>query len=720
MGSSKSVVIGYRYYAGMHQVYSLSPTSAPITAVKKIKVGEAEAWSGNVTSNTQININQPELFGGDKKEGGIVGLVDIEFGGLAQTVNSYLASVLTGFPLPAFRGLLGLVLRRPQLSAMNPYIKPWSIYASRINGGFYPAKAAIGDNMNPAHIIYELLTLPEFSIQMAPSDIDVASFTAAADTLYAEGFGLSFFWEDERPTEEFIDYIRQHIDASLYPNPATGQLTLKLARDDFVLGSLPILDESIVLRVDRFSQPLPGELTSTVQVKFKDQVTGADGSVMEHDIAIMEMQGGASVPVVRDYQGIPDATQASKVALRELRQLATPLARGELLCNRDAWTMSIGTPFRFQYPKLGIEDMVMRVVEVDFGTLTDNKITLSVVQDVFRVADTVIGTPPASGWTSPVSAPAAAPVRLAMEAPYWVVAREVLADQDVLLSGIDPASGLLLAAGSRPSGDAYDFRLYSRTGAAAYANRVGGAFMPTAALAGTIGRTETVLPISGGVDLDFVEADSWAHIDGELVKVVSVTSSTLTVKRGVLDTVPAPHTSGVAIHFAGDFNAIDPTEWSSGQTINAKLLTRTGLGTLLEAAAPVDSVVMAQRFIKPYAPGKVLVNAVSYPTSVSGDLTITWTHRDRTLQTAYIVEQSEASIGPEVGTTYTIRIYNAQTGGSLIRTYSGLTGTSQAYTQAQAAIDNGGTKPANLRIEIESVRGGYVSWQKHLIPCAWV
>lgn len=719
MSSSKSVVIGYRYYAGMHQVYSLSPTSAPITAVKKIKVGDAETWSGNVTTNTQISINQPELFGGDKKEGGIVGLVDIEFGGLAQTVNSYLAAILTGFPLPAFRGLLGLVLRRPQLSAMNPYIKPWSIYASRINGGFYPAKAAIGDNMNPAHIIYELLTQPEFSIQLAPSDIDVASFTAAADTLYAEGFGLSFFWEDERPTEEFIDYIRQHIDASLYPNPATGQLTLKLARDDFVLGSLPILDESIVLRVDRFSQPLPGELTSTVQVKFKDQTTGADGSVTEHDIAIMEMQGGASVPVVRDYQGIPDATQASKVALRELRQLATPLARGELLCNRDAWTMSIGMPFRFQYPKLGIEDMVMRVVDVDFGTLTDNKITLSVVQDVFRVADTVIGTPPASGWTSPVSAPAAAPVRLAMEAPYWVVAREVLADQDVLLSGIDPASGLLLAAGSRPSGDSYDFRLYSRTGAAAYANRVGGAFMPTAVLAGTIGRTETALPISGGVDLDFVEADSWAHIDGELVKVVSVTSSMLTVKRGVLDTVPAPHTSGVAIHFAGDFNAIDPTEWSSGQTINAKLLTRTGLGTLLEAAAPVDSVVMAQRFIKPYAPGKVLVNAVSYPTSVSGDLTITWTHRDRTLQTAYIVEQSEASIGPEVGTTYTIRIYNAQTGGSLIRTYSGLTGTSQAYTEAQAAIDNGSIKPANVRIEIESVRDGYTSWQKHTVPFTW-
>lgn len=719
MGSGNSQVVGYRYYVGMHQVYSLSPYSAPVTAVKKIKVGEKEAWTGSVSANTQLDINQPDLFGGDAKEGGIVGLVDVEFGSAAQSVNSYLAAKLTGYPLPAFRGILGLVLRSPQVSALNPYIKPWSMYASRINGGFYPAKATIGDSMNPAHIIYELLTLPEFNIGAAPSDIDIASFTAAADTLYAEGFGLSFFWEDERPTEEFIDYIRQHIDGTLYPNPSTGQLTLKLVRDDFTLASLPILDSSNVLRIDQFSQPLPGELASVVQVRFEDQATGEAGSVMEHDIAVLEMQGGSSVPVVRDYQGIPDATLASKVALRELRQLATPLARGEILCNRNVWNLNIGSPFRLQWPPLGIADMVMRVVDVDYGTLTDGRITLSVVQDVFRVADTVIGAPTASGWASPISSPAAAPSRLAIEAPYWVVAREVVGDQNVLLTNIDPASGLLLAAGNRPSSDAYDYLLYSRTGAAAYAKRSTGAFAPTAILTAAVGRADTVFPLGSGVDVDLVEPGSWAHIDGELVKIVSISATSATVARGVLDTVPVPHAAGVTLYFADDFKAIDPTEWSSGQVVNAKLLTRTGLGTLLEASAPADSVTMNHRFIRPYAPGKVQVNAVAYPASATGDLTITWAHRDRTLQTAYIVEQSEASIGPEVGTTYNVRIYNAQTGGTLIHSYTGLTGTSQAYTVAQSIIDNG-SQPANLRVEIESVRDGYTSWQTHTVPFAWV
>lgn len=718
MGKGKSQVIGYKYYVGMHQVYALSPYAAPVTAIKKIKVGEQEAWTGNVTANTQITINQPDLFGGEKKEGGVVGSVDIEFGGIGQAVNDYLAAKLTGIPVPAFRGLLGLVLRSPQVSAMNPYIKPWSVYASRINGGFYPATAAIGENMNPAHIIYEVLTSYEFGIGMASGDINIASFTAAADTLYAEGFGLSLFWAGEQSAEDFVGYLLQHIDGSLFHQPATGQITLTLARDDFTLASLPILDSSNVLLVERFAQPLPGELTSEVQVKFEDQLTGTPGSVTVQDIAVLEMQGGASVPVVRDYQGIPDTTLGAKVALRESRQLATPLASAEILCTRAVSDMNIGSAFRLQWPPLGIDDMVMRVAEINYGTLTDGKITIVAMQDVFKVADTVIGVPSASGWTSPVSPPAAVPQRLVMEAPYWVITREIVSDFDSLLADIDPLSGLLLAAGNRPSGDAYDFRLYTRSGTGAYVDRVAGAFAPTAVLAAAVGLTETVFTINSGVDLDFVEADTWAHIDGELVKVVAVTETQLTCRRGVLDTVPAAHAAGVIIHFADDFKAVDTTEWSSGQSVDAKLLTRTGIGRLLEASAPVNSVVMAQRFIRPYPPGNVQVNTVSYPASVTGDLTIAWAHRDRTLQTAYLVEQSEADIGPEIGTTYTVRIYNAQSGGTLIRTYAGLTGTSQIYTVAQATTDNG-TKPANLRVEIESVRDSYTSWQAQKIAFAW-
>ena len=65
----------------------------------------------------------------------------------------------TGTGLPADL-VVSLVLRQPQLSAMNPYIKPWSAELTRIirrsdgSPQWYSDKAAIAGDMNPAHHIY--------------------------------------------------------------------------------------------------------------------------------------------------------------------------------------------------------------------------------------------------------------------------------------------------------------------------------------------------------------------------------------------------------------------------------------------------------------------------------------------------------------------------------------------------------------------------------------
>ncbi|UYM64320.1 hypothetical protein N5938_16080 [Pseudomonas aeruginosa] len=58
----------------------LALTHGPIDAVHRFIYGEREAWSGNVTDNAQIFVNAPELLGGDKREGGVSGYVDLMFG----------------------------------------------------------------------------------------------------------------------------------------------------------------------------------------------------------------------------------------------------------------------------------------------------------------------------------------------------------------------------------------------------------------------------------------------------------------------------------------------------------------------------------------------------------------------------------------------------------------------------------------------------------------
>lgn len=79
-----------------------------------------------------------------------------------------------------------------------------------------------------------------------------------------------------------------------------------------------------------------------------------------------------------------------------------------------------------------------------------------------------------------------------------------------------------------------------------------------------------------------------------------------------------------------------------------------------------------------------------------------------------LTAQNAGNIGPESGVTYTLRIYGES--GSLRRTYSGLTGTSQTYTLANDEADSGLGRPnALLRIELEANRSGVTSLQKHSV-----
>src|SRR6056297_3397842 len=95
----------------------------------------------------RIRINKPNLFGGEKREGGIVGDIDVLMGTPTQAQNDYLAS-RAGADVPGYRGICSLVLRQVFLG-LNPYLKPWSVRLTRIlkaeDGGqqWYPEKAQI-------------------------------------------------------------------------------------------------------------------------------------------------------------------------------------------------------------------------------------------------------------------------------------------------------------------------------------------------------------------------------------------------------------------------------------------------------------------------------------------------------------------------------------------------------------------------------------------------
>ena len=707
-GGSSSYVVGHRYYAGLH----LAICHGPVDAVTRIIVGERTAWSGSVTSSQTLYVNAPELFGGDSREGGVQGYVEVKLGGPAETISGYLQQKL-GSVIPAFRGVVSIIVQQCQLSAMNPYIKPWSIEARRI-----PAPAALGSgyingDANPAHIIYECLNNATWGLGYAASEIDASSFQTAANTLASEQYGLSLLWDREQPLEEFIAEILRHIDGTLYVHPRTGKFVLKLARADYNVASLLVLDASNILELESFSRPSESELINQVTVRYRDRATDKDAAITVHDLAALELAGGVVSSATVDYPGISNGSLASRVALGDLKQLSVPLAKATLIANRQASNLNIGEVFKLTWPELGIAQLVMRIARVSYGTLTDGRVRIECVEDIFGLPSASYVSPTPTSWVSPLTSPAPVPYRRLNEAPWWTVVKRVVGESEAARNELDPQGGVLVACASRPSGDSLNVKLLTRQGSAAFAEVDTMGFTPNATVTNAIDEQTTVLAIGNGQDLDVVKLDTYAYLDNEIVavKAINLVAGTVTVERGVLDTVPAPHLASARIWFAEALEALVTEQYLSGESLQVKMLPATGLGRLAESAATADSYTFAGRMIRPYPPGNVRVNNVMWPMAILGKMTLTWAHRDRMQQSVYLVTQSEGNIGPEAGVTYTVRFYNENN--ALQKTLTGLTTTAWTYLTTDEATDSGlGRINGKFKVEIEAVRAGYTSWQK--------
>lgn len=692
MSGGKKQTIGYWYSLGMH----LGFCHGPVDAFLEIQSGGRTAWAGNVTGNTRISINNENLFGGKKREGGIVGALDVMMGGPTQTANDYLAAK-QGVPQPGYRGFFGAVFRGGKIAANNPYVKPWAIRARRIFSGWdtevwYPEKASIdlGNGvvaMNPAHIIFECLTNGQWGLGYPSGKLDLPSFAAAADTFHAEGFGLCIQWVQQESIANFVQIVCDHVGAAVGEDPRTGLFRMRAIRDDYSIDDLQVFGklEGNIISLDKFDRASQTEALNELTVGYTNGLTGEDASITVHRLASIRAQG-AVVPQTRSYPGLMTLDLATRVGNRDLRAAGAGIARVSFTATRDAYALLPGDVVAFSWPEYGINLMPLRIAKINYGSLTRGEIQIDAVQDLFGLQDTTYISPPAIGWEPPDTTPQASTAVVAFEAPY----REIVASAGAsVAAALSADAGFLATVARRPSGLSIQYALRTRIGTAPYVEVGDGDWTPTATLAAGISPTTTIIPIAGGIDLDLVDIGTAAMIGTEIVRIdaIDVLASTITVARGCADTVPKPWSTGTRVWCFDEFSGADPTQYIATEVVDAKVVTLTTTGELAESSAPTASVTFARRAARPYPPGALKLNGAAYPASISGPLTVSWAHRDRLLQQDTLVATTDGDIGPEPGTTYTLRLYGED--GTLRRTETGLTGTS--YTWSSELADAGVT-----------------------------
>lgn len=718
---------------GLHMAIAHKVDSLNKVFVGKRLVGASVGASGittPVTTNSTVLLDDPNMFGGDKKEGGVYGNLDLEFGETTQTQNPYLISQL-GANVPAFRGVTCAVFRGAEgysdtlnirqsysnpngggyLAAMSPYPKAWAFEVTNI-----PAKTLnLGKedinsgSANGAHIAYEALTNTDWGLGHSPADLNTTGFIDASDTLYDENFGLSLIYANQSSMEKFLQQILTHVNAVMYPERETNKITFKLIRDDYDINTLDIYDETNIRSLEFFERPAFAELVNEVVISYRKRGNLTDSSITVQDLASVQAQGAVISQTIK-YQGVDSEDIAAKVGMRELKQSSTPLARARIVVNRSGWDVKPGDVIKLSWAAYGAEEVVMRVIDANYGTLKDRVVRLDLIEDIFGLPANSYITPLSTDWTDEVVGPTAGVSQALIEVPYFVIQTQLTTDE---IESLGDDEALIQSVIELASSASFNVQLYTKIGAGDYEFAEEGEPSPTAKITATLDRSTKLSIAINDIrgSLGSVEIGTYAYLNDEVVRVdaLDLSLNTVDLGRGYFDTIPVEHAADSVIYFADLNSPIDPIEYADNDTVDGKVLTQTSLGVLPLENATELSITLTGRQNRPYNAANILIAGLSFPTVLTDlvAISVTWGHQDRTQQ---LVpggsDWFETALGaPETGVTYTVRFYEDDLN-TLWFTDDNVSGTISSFTPPTVL-----GVATNVRVEVESVRDGILCHQ---------
>lgn len=213
---NKSYVTGYRYYFSV----LAGICRGPVDEIFLIKSDERYMFNGNyrasldatgndpyqplgyaegasaarppgsIVDNEKLVISMPELYGGDKSEGGIDGVLSVYFGAKDQIISAldYIKDVMTGQAGLLLSDLRGVVTTffDGEVCANNPYPKAWSYRVRRALKGWD------GPVWYPERAIINLVDdgLPTYQISSSTSG-SIYDYTTTSSTIYSGDTALS-------------------------------------------------------------------------------------------------------------------------------------------------------------------------------------------------------------------------------------------------------------------------------------------------------------------------------------------------------------------------------------------------------------------------------------------------------------------------------------------------------------------------------------------------
>lgn len=748
-GKGEGKVEIHEYTMGLHMGICAYGDGITLVAAK---YNGKEIWRGGLVDQDTVAVNRADLFGDVKKEGGVKGLLWWLPGKATQVMPQSLAARLglTSETCPGFRGFASVFLtgvadvwegayqglvsalnnqpsafkRGFYLAANNPYLRAFSFRVRRAPVGLNPAIALIqvdNDSLgnaqyaaNPAHIIYECLTNQDWGMGESEGVIDKASFEAAAQLFHGEKLGMSLVWTRQSEIQKFIGEVCNHVQAAVFVKPSTGKHTIKPLRGDYDVDLLPVVDPSNA-DLSNFARKAWGELANEIVVTMTNAETGKTETLAVQDLAAIAAEGGI-VTSSRNYYGFTSRAAAQYVAERDLAASVNPIATCQAQVTRQFWDSVSSDVVVLSWPEYDIERIVFRVSEVQKDA---NVVTLDLYEDIFGLDLASYLESDDTSWVNPSQPPTPASFYQIGTAPAFMAAAALKLNDPSELEYPEALAAVTVGADSDDDVN-YDLVTYvtdvnGTTKRASIGTRpFFGTFAMTTPLVAEAQSQLTTLPgLRGGVPSagDFILIGTGNDEYTEICTVQNADALGYLLNRGMLDTVPKPWPVGTRCFIIpADAIVVDPTVRSVFESTSYWLLTRTTAGALPLESAPQLNISISPRPYRPNRPANVKINGIGFgavnATSAS-QLQVTWSNRNRILESTQALKWNEADVGGEAGQTTRIDVRTPA--GVLISSYAGLTGNSFAIPLGDLGAN------VNSTISVAAERDGYRSLQAHTL-----
>lgn len=418
-----AITVAYRYYCA--ETFKLC--YGPDTHVERLTIGDRLMFQAALNTDNAgggFLVDDPQAWGGDQPpgEGGQYAWYDITRGNYTDPTNAYLESVLTTAPnrTPSLRGISLLIARArsgfPESGyfaaggvGFTPRFRVTKVVCRRQPNNLATEFYKVGRHANPAEVWLEHSISNEYGAKVSLDEINLTALRGVAEVLFDEGHGWSGFIANPTSPLDVCKNIEQQIDAVVEPSPSLG-LTMRLIRRDYSFGSLPVLNQSSITRVNRFSPGTYDDTVNHIIVPFKDPDNNfKDRPGLYTDIANLLIRDGRIVPRTQQYLGVGDHEMANQLATRDGRALAVPRSVLECVVNPSTGRLRyLGEPVKFEWSNPAFS-LVMRVTKIQPPSAKETDWTLELAEDQFASGVRTAGEPGATGHLDPGAALDVAP-----------------------------------------------------------------------------------------------------------------------------------------------------------------------------------------------------------------------------------------------------------------------------------------------------------------------